>query len=166
MIQLLWSILNITILLFFLYLFVGFLFQGKKIFEGKFKSLSIAILVLGVFHIVSANDTEKLDHSININNDYNPENNTLIKTIILEDNLTMKFNLSILYSNSNGTLIPIKATSYLSGLLCGYDWKIKSVNTSNKDGKQKKKFTAIGTLEWKLFGIKIYSQRKSFKGRI
>ncbi|MDT0676591.1 hypothetical protein [Autumnicola musiva] len=165
MIQLFWSILNITILLFFLYLFVGLLFQGKKIFEGKFKNLSIAILILGVFHIVSANDSEKLD-SIIIDDNYNLENSTQSETIILEENMTMNINLSVVYSNKNEVLVPIRATSYLTGLVSGYDWKIESVNTTDKNEKEKNDFIASGILEWKLFGITIYSQEKTFEGKI
>ena len=165
MIQLFWSILNITILLFFLYLFVGFLFQGKKIFEGKFKSLSIAILILGVFHIVSANDSEKVDRFI-IDDNYNLENNDHSETIILEDNMTMKINLSVVYSNKNEALIPTQATSYLTGIVSGYDWKLESIDTTEKIDEEEKDFIAIGILKWKLFGITIYSQEKSFKGKI
>ena len=166
MVQLFWSILNIIFLLFFAYLFVGIIFQERKIFKGKFRSLSIAILILGVLHIVTANNSEESNHTINIYNDYNKENSTLIRTIILEDNLTMNIDLSILYSNNNETLIPVKATSTLSGLVSGYDWKIKSINISNKTKGEKKSFVVYGVLDWKLFGIKFYSQPKSFKGKI
>jgi len=166
MIELFWSILNITILLFFLYLFIGFLFKGKKIFEGRFKNLSIAILILGVINMVSANDSDKFDNTINIDNKYNQENYEQASKLILEDNLTMNINLSIMYSKENKILIPIKATSNLSGFVSGFEWQIKSVHTTSKTNKEKKDFTAYGILEWKLFGIKIYSQEKSFKGII
>lgn len=166
MIELFWSILNISILLLFLYLFVGFLFKGKKIFEGRFKNLSIAILILGVIQIVSANDSDKFDNTINIDNDYNQKNSTQTSKLILEDNLAMNNNLSITYSSENEVLIPIKATSYLTGFVSGYEWKIKSINTSSKTKNEKKHYTASGILEWKIFGIKIYSQEKSFTGRI
>ena len=165
MIHLFWSALNITILLFFLYLFVGFLFKGKKIFEGKFKGLSILILILGVYHIVSANDSERV-HKIIINDRYNLENRTHSEKIILEENMTMNINLSVVYSNDRGVLIPTEATSYLTGLVSGYDWKIKSFNTTGQAEKEKKEFLASGILKWNLFGITIYNQEKSFKGRI
>lgn len=161
--ELFWSILNITILLFFLYLFVGFLFHGKKIFKGKFKSLSISILILGVFHLVSANGSEKL-HSIIIDDQYNPENSTYTETIVLEENIAMNINLSVFYSNDNGVFVPIHATSYLSGLVSGYDWKMETINRIGNI-EEEKDFIASGILEWKLFGITIYSQEKSYKGK-
>ncbi len=166
MIELFWSLLNITILFFFLYLIVGFLFKGKKIFDSRFKKLSTAIFILGVIQIVSANDSSKFDNTINIDNKHNQKNSTYTSKLILEDNLTMNINLSIIYSNENEVLTPIKATSYLTGLVNGYDWKLKSTNTSSKTKDEIRNYNASGILEWKIFGIKIYSQEKSFTGRI
>ncbi len=71
MIHLIWSIINGIIVIYFLYLIIGFIAKGKKIFKLQFKVVSIIIMVIGIVQIISASDSEKNLNRISITKDYN-----------------------------------------------------------------------------------------------
>jgi uncharacterized membrane protein len=59
MIHLIWSTVNLIIVLYFLYLIFGFIAKGKQIFKPKYRVASIFILVIGVLQIYSASNSEE-----------------------------------------------------------------------------------------------------------
>lgn len=160
MIELIWSLLNIIILLFFIYLFFGFLFQGKKIFQGKFKNLSIIILILGVVQIISATRNDEHKNSIEFRNQVEHNYPITTKNVILENNLTKNYKLSIVYSRENETHFPKKGTISMTGLTSGFDLELISLYNDNDV------FYVTAIQNWSLFGIQIYRQEKNFEGRI
>ncbi|SRX55511.1 hypothetical protein [Aequorivita sp. CIP111184] len=166
MIYLIWSIINGMIIFYFLYLIVEFIEKGKKIFKPQFKVISIFIMIIGIVQIISASNSEKNSNRITITKDYNKKNDSKIKQVILEDNLTFDINMLIKYSINQNEYIPIESSSFLNGLVSGYDWEFKSINTNNYKPNEKSEFTANGILKWNLFGINIYSESKTFNGTI
>ena len=85
------------IVLYFLYLIVGFIAKGKRIFKPQFKVVSIFIMVIGIVQIISASNSEKSTNRITINDDYNKKNNSKVKKVTLEDNLTFDINMHVKY---------------------------------------------------------------------
>ena len=166
MIHLLWTLLNASLILFFFYLIIGFISKGKKIFNPKIKVMSILIMTLGIIQIISATKTSKNSNRITITDDYKKTNNSKIKEIVLEDNLVFNINLDIKYSIDNNEYIPINSYSFLTGLISGYEWEFKSIETQIYKTNEKANFTAEGVLKWNLFGINVYNEHKTFSGRI
>tara|TARA_B100000315_G_C14152522_1_gene396316 strand:+ start:22 stop:525 length:504 start_codon:yes stop_codon:yes gene_type:complete len=166
MIHLIWSIINGIIVIYFLYLIVGFIAKGKKIFKPQFKVVSIFIMVIGIVQIISASDSEKNSNRISITEDYNRKNNSAIKQVKLEDNWTFDINMLIKYSIEENQYIPIKSNSFLTGLVSGYVWEFKSIDTKKLNSNGKAEFFANGILKWNLFGITVYSESKTFNGTI
>ena len=160
MLELIWSVLNILIVLFFFYLLVGILFRGKKIFEGKFKNLSIIILILGAVQIISATIKDESENSLEIENRYKPNQPTVVEKMVIKDDFLKKYNLSIIYSKEDGVLIPIKSNCTMTGLVSGFDWEFVSIHV------EKKQYYATGILIWDLFGIEFYRQEKNFQGEL
>ena len=117
MIHLIWSIINGIIVIYFLYLIIGFILKGKKIFKPKFKVVSIFIIVIGIVQIISASDSEKNANQISITKDYNRKNNSEIKQVKLEDNWTFDINMIVKYSIEQDEYIPIESDSLLTGLV-------------------------------------------------
>lgn len=107
MIHLIWSIINGVIVLYFLYLIVGFIVKGKRIFKPQFKVVSIFIMVIGIVQIISASNSGKNTNRITISDDYNKKNNSKIKEVILENNLTFDINMLVKYSIDQNEYIPI-----------------------------------------------------------
>jgi hypothetical protein len=125
MIHLIWSILNIIIALYFLYLIVGFIAKGKQIFKPQFKVISIFIMLIGIVQIISASNPEKSTNRITINDNYNKKNNSKLKKVTLEDNLTFDINMLVKYSVEKNEFIPIESNSFLAGFVSGYVWDLR-----------------------------------------
>lgn len=166
MIYLIWSTLNLTILFYFLYLIVGFMIKGKLIFRPQYKMVSIFIMVIGVIQIISAFISEKNTNQIKITDDYNNENYTDVKKVILQDNLTFNINLSVKYSVNDTEYIPIESSSSLTGFVSGYVWEFQSIHTKSFKKGQKSIYTAEGVLKWNLFGFTVYNESKTFNRTI
>lgn len=166
MIHLVWTLLNASLIIFFFYLIFGFIIKGKKIFNPKIKVMSILIMILGIIQIISATKTSKNSNRITITDDYKKTNNSKIKETILEDNLVFDINLYIKYSIDNNEYIPIDSHSFLTGLISGYEWEFKSIETQIYKTNEKATFTAEGVLKWNLFGINVYNENKTFSGII
>ena len=166
MIHLLWTLLNASLIIFFFYLIFGFIIKGKKIFNPKIKVISILIMTLGIIQIISAAKTSKNSNRITITTDYKKTNSSKIKKIVLEDNLVFDINLNIKYSIENKEYIPIESYSFLTGLVSGYEWEFKSIETQIYKTNEKATFTADGVLKWNLFGINVYSEYKTYSGII
>lgn len=166
MIHLIWSIINGIIIIYFFYLIIGFIAKGKKIFKPKFKTISISIMIIGIVQIIYASDSEKNSNRISITKNYNKKNNSEIKQVILEDNLTFDINMLVKYSIEQNKYIPIESNSFLTGLVSGYVWEFKSINTNSLSLNGKAEFIANGILKWNLLGITVYSESKTFNGKI
>ena len=166
MIHLLWTLLNASLIIFFFYLIFGFIIKGKKIFNPKIKVISILIMTLGIIQIISAAKTQKNSNRITITTDYKKTNSSKIKKIVLEDNLVFDINLNIKYSIENKEYIPIESYSFITGLVSGYEWEFKAIETQIHKTNEKATFTADGVLKWNLFGINVYSEDKTYSGII
>jgi len=154
------------IFLYFLYLIIGFIAKGKQIFKPQFKVVSIFIMIIGIVQIISASNSEKNTNRITITDDYNKKNNSEIKEVLLENNLVFDINMLVKYSINQNEYIPIESNSYLTGLVSGYVWEFKSINTNSYKPDEKAEFIASGILKWNLFGINIYSELKTFRGNL
>ena len=166
MIHLLWSIINSIIVFYFLYLIVGFIRKGKRIFNPKFKVLSIFVMVIGIVQIISAANSEEKTNRIIITNNYNKKNNSKVEKVTLEDNLTFDINMLVKFSIEQNKLTPIESNSFLTGFVSGYDWEFTLIETNNYRPNGKVEFTANGILKWNLFGITVYNESKKFNGTI
>ena len=166
MVHLIWSIINGIIVLYFLYLIIGLLIKGKRIFKPQFKVVSICITVIGIVQIISASNTEKTTNRITITNDYIKQNNSKIKNITLEDNLTFDINMLVKYSIEQNEIVPIESNSFLTGIVSGYVWEFNSIEISNFKKNEKSEYIANGILKWNLFGITVLNEAKTFSGTI
>lgn len=164
--ELLWSLLNVSTIVFFLYLLIGYLMMGKRIFEGKLRMLSITFLVFGVVQILSAKDPVEKNNSIILSAKFDQVDYPQVVQSFKEDNMSLDFYFLITYAKIKGRLFPVKATGEMHGFVLGYDWELLSVRAEDKKPGEKADFEATGQLNWKLFGIKLYSQNRTFKAKI
>ncbi len=166
MIHLIWSIINGIIVLYFLYLIVGFIAKGKKIFKPQFKVVSILIMVIGIVQIISASNSDKNSNQIIITDDYDKQSIVKVKEVILEENLTFDISMLVKFSVEQDKFILIEGNSFLTGLVSGYDWEFKSLQADTYQSDKEAGFVANGILKWNLFGINVFSEAKTFRGVI
>jgi hypothetical protein len=74
--------------------------------------------------------------------------------------------MHVKYSIDHNEFIPIESTSFLTGLVSGYVWEFKSIDTNKCNPNEKAEFIANGILKWNLFGITVYSESKICSGVI
>ncbi|MFD2516441.1 hypothetical protein [Salinimicrobium flavum] len=165
MIYLLWSLLNVLVILYFVFLLIGFIAIGRKIFGRKLRLVSVSIMVLGLVNIIAAAGPEENNPETFVTDVYG-QNETEYKRILLEDNLSLDIDLTVTYLIENGELIPVQKRSILTGFLPGFEWDLISVSTSEIKEDGQVDYAAEGVLKWNLFGINIYSQAKWFRGRL
>jgi hypothetical protein len=166
MIHLIWSGINLIVLLYFFYLIIGFIIKGKKIFKPQFKIASIALMVIGIVQIVSATKSEEKINRISFVENREKMNATEITDVVLESNLTFDIHMSVTYRVDKKEIIPIESYSNLNGIVIGFEWEYKYATINDKNLNGEIEYDISGVLKWNLFGINIYSQPKKFKGLI
>ncbi|WP_299885219.1 hypothetical protein [uncultured Lacinutrix sp.] len=168
MLHIIWSIINTILFIYFLYLIMGLILIGKRIFKNRFKKFSILIIVLGCIQILipHVDDNDKDQNYISINENAFNQKKSVVKNVTLENNFVSDFVLSVKYSSQNNTFVPINGSARMAGVISGHKWKLIGMSISNYTPNEKSTYDVYGILEWHLFGFKIYSQLKRFKGVI
>ena len=166
MIHLIWSIINTIILIYFFYLIFGFIRKGKKIFDTKFRAISIFVMIIGIIQIITYSRVDENNNRVIITENYSKLNNLEMQNVKLEDNLTLDINMLITYSIDKNEFIPIESYSSITGLVSGYTWQAVLFEFDNYKPNENVEFYAIGNLKWNLFGVNFYSQTKTFRGII
>ncbi|WP_188598643.1 hypothetical protein [Polaribacter pacificus] len=166
MIHLVWSLINLLILLYFIYLLVGFLRKGKAIFKPQFKVVSVFILVVGIIQVISATSLKSTTNKILITDAYNNVNYSKVEELLLEENLTFDIHMSLNYSIDQNMDVPISSQSELTGFVSGYEWEFKSIATETHNPDENAAFVATGILKWNLLGVTVFRELKTFKGFI
>ena len=80
--------------------------------------------------------------------------------------MTFDINMLVIYSIDKNEFIPIESNSFLTGFVNGFEWEFTKIETNNYKQNEKSKFIVNGILNWNLFGIKVFSQEKTFQGLI
>ena len=145
---------------------MGFLAIGKRIFGGKLRVISMPVLIFGILAILTPNESKSFNHEINLSSEMDSNNLETSRSSDEENNLSLDYRIGVTYKIENNQYIPIRATSFMNGLILGYDYELKSFHTEPKLKGEKADYTANGMLHWNLLGFKIYSQFKEINGRI
>jgi hypothetical protein len=165
MFELIWGILNGFILIYFIVI----CFKSVRIVKEKLGILASFIFVIGLLSFISKPDKKNLtDKNIDFLNQTNPKKafngNSFFREITLEDNLTSKIGLSILFGENEPDLIILNANCYRSGFISGTNWNVENIEIDKEKNKKYCTYWVRGIMEWKILGITIYSEQKSFNG--
>lgn len=163
MIYLLWTILNVGLLIFFLVI----CFKATKLLREKIGGFVAVFFVLGLLSFVSNPKDKKLNshkyETWTLNSGENLTKKGYAQGIVLEDMLISKNTLSIFYVKKNQANIPISAYSNSSGFANGTIWTSSAIIVNpTKDNRLA--YSVSGVLEWKLMGATLYTQPKSYRG--
>jgi hypothetical protein len=163
MLELIWGLLNIAILIYF----VIICFKSTKVIKEKLGIFASLIFVLGLLSfIVKPSDEESKSKIFDLQNPTIKQNmfkeNTFSTRIILEENLTTSIEMSIMFGENKNKLI--SAQTNRSGFVSGTNWNVENVTIEKSKTDNKCFYNVSGRLEWKILGLKIYSESKYFKG--
>ncbi len=166
MLELIWGILNFTILIYFFFL----CFQATKKIRDNFGGIAALVFVLGLVSFISKPNKENSSfQTFDLQKEANFPNkhtgNIFSTDKLLEENLTTKISLSIQFGENNSEKKLLKAEIYRDGFVSGTEWKATNVTVSplNQINHQ---YQASGILYWKILGVTLYSQAKEFNGII
>lgn len=165
MFELIWGILNGFLLIYFLII----CFKSVRIVKEKIGLFASFIFVIGLLSFISKPDKKNLaDKNIDILNQTNPKKafsgNSFFQEITLEDNLTSNIGLSILVGENDTDLIILNVNCYRSGFISGTNWNVENIEIDKAKNKKYCTYFIRGIMEWKILGITIYSEHKSFNG--
>jgi len=164
MIHLIWSGINLIIILYFFYLIIGFITRGTKIFNPQIKTFSIVLMVIGIFQIISARESEEDTNRIVFIEKHDIHCDYKTQQVRLENNLTLDIEMLATYCTNGDKFKVIETYSNIYGFVTGFEWKYKSSSINENSVNGKIEYNISGILKWNIFGINIYSQQKTFKG--
>jgi len=161
---LIWSIINSIFIIVFVALILTLIFKGKEVFNNRYGNLIIIIIVLGVLGILNNNNDNPKNEYVFFDNKELVGRTVEKSRILIEDNVTFDIYLTIRFrKNTSGELVQGFSRSKTTGFTSGFVWNYKYTDVDKLDANTYV-YTTVGTLDWHLFGIRIYSQDKEFTG--
>jgi hypothetical protein len=169
MVEVIWGILNIGILIYFVIICL----KSTKIIREKLGVFAVLIFVFGLLSFVGKPNDENPKIKIFDLQDQIKEaklnrfvGNTYSIEKKLEDNLMSQIELSIKFGENGNEKKLLTAYTNRSGFVSGTNWKTEMVNIQKSKTENKCYYNISGTLEWRLLGLKVYSEPKDFEGEM
>lgn len=158
MLQLIWGILNISIVIFFIVL----CFKAVKHIREKIGLFAAIIFSFCLLSFMGGPKKDYENKKFSFENKKENTPNTLethTTTIILEDNLVSQLKMLVQYNDKEA----LSAITTTTGLVSGTNWRTDfiNINKTNKDNFYR--YHVEGVLEWKLAGVVMYSQLLTFE---
>ncbi|MEC4049647.1 hypothetical protein OX284_009425 [Flavobacterium sp. SUN046] len=167
MLELLWGILNIGILIYFIII----CFKAIKIVRDNLGGIATLVFVIGLMSFISKPNEENnkvktfkiKDESI-IKGVEKSNRNVFSQDIVLEKELASTIRATITFKEYDQKIRLLNAYADRSGFVSGIDWKASNVDiTKNTDNSFNYQIT--GTKDWRILGLRVYTQFKIFKGK-
>ena len=165
MAYILWSLLNLVLLIFFIVI----CFKATKLIREKINLFAAVFFVIMLLSLIGKNN----EPNSNQNKTWKFNSEESIKAyptnyldIIMEKTLVSKYVLGINYGieKQGGKNIPISAYSQTLGFANGTIWKPISIIVNKTKDNNKFEYSVFGSVKWKLLGTTIYSQSKNYSG--
>ncbi|OOG73443.1 hypothetical protein [Flavobacterium sp. A45] len=168
MLELFWGILNTVILIYFIII----CFKATKIIRDNLGILATLIFVFGLLSFIGKTNEENTKNKT-FNLQEETENierpkfngNTYLREKKLEDNLMTDIDISISFGENTIEKKLLNANVYRNGFVSGTDWKTTNINVFKLENNTYK-YNVTGTVDWRILGIKFYTELKEFDGKI
>lgn len=170
MIEIIWGILNVIVIIYFIII----CFKSVRAVRDKLGALASLIFALGLLSFIGkSNEENQGTKTFNLqeeNVDPNKfDGNTYLRQLILENKLATNIELGVKFGENGAGKKLLSAYTTRTGFVSGTNWvpQMVSVDKSDKSGKSGKyNYYVTGTFEWRILGIKLYSENKNFEGEI
>jgi hypothetical protein len=167
MIYLLWGLLNIALAIYF----IAICLKAIKLIRENFGGFTSVIFVAGLLSFSGCfnNNDNNIFNTKTWNfasTDSLSKNGTSFLEVKLEDNLISEYDLNIVYGKSKQLQnnLPVSAYSTVTGFTSGTNWKPVSISVERTNDNEEFQYTVDGIVEWKLLGVTIYTQSKTYNG--
>lgn len=167
MLEIIWGIGNIGILVYFIII----CFKAAKIIRENLGGWATLVFVLGLLSFMGKKEEDNSFKTFNLQEEkkdtvQNYVGNSYGKDVLLEDNLATQIRAYISYGEDKTGKKLLKAMASRDGFVSGTSWKPSFFNVSKLDNKDNYEYQVIGSMEWKILGIKLYTESKEFNGKI
>lgn len=171
MLYLLWGLLNIGLFIYFIFI----CFNATKFIRGKLGIVASIVFVFGLLSFIGNSnfDSDNKEQGLNqvktwqfISPDSLDKSSVVFLQIDFEKTLISKYCLGIQYGKDKQLKnnIPISAVTWTTGFESGTSWKPISIIVTRTDDNGKFEYEIEGMVKWKLLGLTIYDQTKTWKG--
>lgn len=171
MIHLFWALLNVGLFLFFLVL----CFQATKLIraeKGLWASLLFAFGLLSlVGHSGSKGNAPNQTNGMVQQLHFTPKTDIIPTTmkhtyVVLEEDIISKIELGVLYGQekTSNKMAVYDAFSSRQGFASGFQWTPLTI--SAYPSRAKNIYVVVGTLDWKLLGLTVYTAPKTYSGEL
>ncbi len=150
MIYLIWSLLNLFLILSFFYFAIGLIVKGKKFLEPYFKPFVLFVLVFGTMGFLKSatkglkSETKFINHP------------TTRETFLVSEQLSNTLSLTVYRSKETGEIIQEFSSSDLQGLVMGLSWK--HLYVVEKNGQ----LQLEGWWDWSLMGNRVFRNFRTY----
>jgi hypothetical protein len=159
MIELIWFLLNLTILIYFLYI----CFEVLKLIKNKIGIIKTIIITIGFISITTHNSNNEKNF-IDILDKSNRYTEKFKVEELIDNNIISKIKLSIFYVNENNEIIFTNAKSENFGLIGGTDLEIHSISFNKSEIINQYEYRLSASKIWKILGIRIYTESINYDG--
>ena len=111
MVHFLWFLFNIALLLSFIYLFIGYLAVGKRIFPEKHKRVAVLFLGLGVLLTLNSFTKKESENTISFSKVKPSMHSGSFKTYTFQENPLFAVQLNLLFGKEDDPNVLFEATS-------------------------------------------------------
>jgi hypothetical protein len=171
MLYLIWTLLNIALAVYFIIL----CFKAARLLKERIGLYAAVIFTLGLISFVgnSGKNRGSIGENPNVKKWNFVSRDNVVSGSLQSAHATIdktwisEIQLMVLHGcdKSSNQTVPVEANSSWSGFVSGYDWEPTIISVHATTGREYK-YTVIGILHWKLLGISLYSQHKTFSGPI
>jgi len=169
--HLVWGLLNIAIFFYFIFVCI----KGARLIKQGLGSLAALVFVIGLlsFAAQSNRNEENREPNTNMLRQWTFLPKDSLKNVerhstevSLEKTMVSTCHLYIQYvvDKRNNRIIPVSASSDMTGLIIGTIWKPAAITLDTVAVNNKLRYAIFGTVDWKLFGLTLYTENKDYVG--
>lgn len=165
MIQILWAVLNIGLMIAFIFVFI----RATKLIKQQLGWWAAAVLVFGWAASCSRQDTRHSEiQNIEKRGFVSQDSVGTIRQVRvdLEDNLAFSNTLMIYCGEDlvSKQTRPINASCSLLGIIIGVAWEPRMISVQKVSSDATLSYTVDGKMNWTLLGMLVYTQHKMYRG--
>lgn len=168
MLELLWTLMNTILFI----IFIIICFKAALVIRKELGFWSFLFLAVCIFSLAASKGNCDDTGSLHIG-DRLPEINKypagakhVYKELIISDDLLTDIVLQVRFYKDKQETGLISAKTIRTGIINGTNWNSVMITITDAAGYGKYTYTIIGTMEYKILGLKVYSQPREFQGSI
>lgn len=171
MLYVFWALLNIGLLIYFLYLFAkvaGILASKIGRFPGYFFALALLSFVCRPYSNKFNSGTNEIKKWGFAVQDSLEQNSLFYKIVPFKTTPISKYNIGFKYGTVKYSkkVVPLNAYSNVTGLIIGIDWIPNNIIMEPIGDGQKFHYIINATTQWRLLGFPVYTQCQDYTGTV